>query len=672
VQITVQNVNRSPVAVDDAADTLEDAAVTIDVLANDGDVDGDALVVASVTQGANGTVTNNGSSVTYTPDAGFLGTDTFTYTASDGTAQSSSATVTVTVSDVPDTGTLIITCDNGYTLYMNGAEIGTGSNWMQSQTYTIDVADGKNVVAVRGADAGGVAGLLAELIVAGQRSGTSTDWKVSLTEEQGWQEVSFDDSAWARATDYGAYGVGPWGTRVAGMPADTPARWIWSSNNDADNVVYARFTFGEDGGNTPPVAEDQSVTMDEDAAAAITLAATDPDGDALTYRIVSEPGCGMLTGTPPNVTYEPDGDYHGQDSFTFVANDGYGDGNTATVTITVASVNDAPVAADGGAATTVDSPVGVVLDAYDVDGDAISFAVASPPADGVITGDDGDEQVTYTPNAGFSGLDSFTFVASDGIAESAPATVTISVTADLVSIVSVSTGAQYSLATAEVGALYYIDRKYTITSLASELDGMVLVRTANNDKRVTESDHLVLRLGTEAVVSVCYDKRWSVLPSWLDDGTWTYAGGNVAVADGPASPLEVFEKTFPAGELTLGGNLAGGASGAKSNYVVVVRPVGTEFNSVLNFKVGPLAADEWLNDGDSDGDGLLDSFEIEQGLDPDNADTDADGIADEAETDVDGTDLWDVQENLVSDEPDDTPAGGGSGGGCFIGTASLK
>jgi hypothetical protein len=136
--------------------------------------------------------------------------------------------------------------------------------------------------------------------------------------------------------------------------------------------------------------------------------------------------------------------------------------------------------------------------------------------------------------------------------------------------------------------------------------------------------------------------------------------------------MEVYEKTFPAGELTLGANRSGGAQGARSNYIVIVRPAASDSGlTALKFTEGPIAPDEWLNDGDSDGDGLLDGFELENGLDPENADTDADGIADEAETDVDGMDLWDVQEELAA-EADPDPSGGGSGGGCFIRTGSAR
>ncbi len=90
-------VNSPPVANDDAAVTIEDVAVAIDVLANDTDADGDSLAVSTVSQGTNGSVTNNGGNLTYTPDTGFSGSDSFTYTAGDGTDDSNAATVTVTV-----------------------------------------------------------------------------------------------------------------------------------------------------------------------------------------------------------------------------------------------------------------------------------------------------------------------------------------------------------------------------------------------------------------------------------------------------------------------------------------------------------------------------------------------------------------------------------------------
>jgi hypothetical protein len=182
--------NNPPAVRDDSAATNEDAAVSIPVLGNDTDPDGDPLTVASVTQPSHGTVTiNGGQTVTYTPHANFNGSDSFTYTASDSRGGKSSATVTVAVGPV----------------------------------------------------------------------------------------------------------------------------------------------------NDPPVANNQSKMTRLDTPVAITLVATDADGNPLTYSVVTPSGNGSLSGTAPNLTYTPGSGFSGSDSFTFKANDGIVDSNTATVSIAVTS-----------------------------------------------------------------------------------------------------------------------------------------------------------------------------------------------------------------------------------------------------------------------------------------------------------------------------------------------
>jgi PKD repeat protein len=430
--------------------------------------------------------------------------------------------------------------------------------------------------------------------------------------------------------------------------------------------------------NTAPVAEGQTVNTQEDAVTPITLTATDAEGDALSYAVVALPAHGELTGAGPDVVYTPDENYYGTDQFSFKASDGKLESNTATVNINVVPMNDAPVALDQSVSTTVGKPVDIVLAATDADGDAVSYSIVDLPPNGSVLSDDGDRYVTYSPNDGFSGEDTFTFVATDGLADSNTATVTVDVSGNFIDIVSVSTGKPYSLATAEVGALHYIDRSYMIKELSANLDGMVLVRTANNDKRVKTEQHLTLQLGQDAVLSVCYDKRASAIPNWLASG-WALTGEVMAVSDKKASPMLVYEKTVTAGQVVLGGNLASGASGAKSNYVVIARPVTAAMSAPkgIRFVVGPLAPTEWLNDGDTDGDGLKDEFEALYGVDPEVVDTDDDGTPDEAETGPDGRSLWDIHEEWVDDNdgPDDGSdggsGGGGSGGGCFLSTASL-
>src|SRR5205814_10592893 len=119
--------------------------------------------------------------------------------------------------------------------------------------------------------------------------------------------------------------------------------------------------------------------------------------------------------------------YNGPDSFTFKANDGSLDSNTATVTITITAVNDAPVATDQTVTTDEDTAKAITLSATDVEGSPLTYAIVSGPAHGTLTGT--APALTYTPAANYSGPDSFTFKANDGSLDSNVATVTIAVTA---------------------------------------------------------------------------------------------------------------------------------------------------------------------------------------------------------------------------------------------------
>src|SRR5215510_12320093 len=97
VTATISSVNQAPQAVNDTASATTGTPVTITVLANDTDPDGNTLTITSVTQGAHGTVTISGTSVIYTAASGFVGTDSFTYTITDGYGHYATATVTMNV-----------------------------------------------------------------------------------------------------------------------------------------------------------------------------------------------------------------------------------------------------------------------------------------------------------------------------------------------------------------------------------------------------------------------------------------------------------------------------------------------------------------------------------------------------------------------------------------------
>jgi hypothetical protein len=115
-------------------------------------------------------------------------------------------------------------------------------------------------------------------------------------------------------------------------------------NGGRDTSLPQAFTITVETINDVPVAYAQSVTVDEGASIAITLGASDIDGDSLTYTIGA---CahGVLSGTPPALAYTPNPNYFGSDTFTFSVNDGEEDSPAATVSITINSVNDKPTAA---------------------------------------------------------------------------------------------------------------------------------------------------------------------------------------------------------------------------------------------------------------------------------------------------------------------------------------
>ncbi|MEO7099864.1 MAG: Ig-like domain-containing protein, partial [Luteolibacter sp.] len=117
--------------------------------------------------------------------------------------------------------------------------------------------------------------------------------------------------------------------------------------------------------------------------------------------------------------------YNGADSFTFKVNDGVADSAPAVVSIAVASINDAPVAAAQSVNLDEDTSLAIALAGADVDGDPLGYTVTVGPQHGVLSGTGWNR--TYTPAADYHGSDSFTFVANDGGANSAPAVVSITV-----------------------------------------------------------------------------------------------------------------------------------------------------------------------------------------------------------------------------------------------------
>jgi VCBS repeat-containing protein len=190
--------------------------------------------------------------------------------------------------------------------------------------------------------------------------------------------------------------------------------------------------------NSPPVADNDSYGTSEDASLNVEASGgvlngdSDPDNDGITAVLQSGPAHGTVQLQPNgSFTYTPQANFFGDDSFTYRATDGSLFSTVATVTVTVASVNDSPAAVEDsytapGGLLQVDAP-GVLANDNDVDGDPLSAVLVQGPANALSFTLNPNGSFTYTAGLGFTGIDSFTYRASDESLQSEPVTVTLAV-----------------------------------------------------------------------------------------------------------------------------------------------------------------------------------------------------------------------------------------------------
>ncbi len=200
--------------------------------------------------------------------------------------------------------------------------------------------------------------------------------------------------------------------------------------NDGDlesNDSVVSIHVGEKGDeNNLPVPEDQSVSTDEDTSVDIVLEASDIDGDELEFTIEDDPQHGTLEGIAPDLVYTSFADYAGFDSFTYIVDDGWAESSSVgTVDITVAAINDLPVAFSKSVNVIENSQKAILLIATDADGDSLSYTIISGPKHGSLSGI--APNISYVPDDGYSGHDSFKFVAGDGVSDGNAATVSIKI-----------------------------------------------------------------------------------------------------------------------------------------------------------------------------------------------------------------------------------------------------
>ena len=461
VVVTVSPVNDTPVADAGSASVNEDAPANITLTGSDVD-DTDVLTYQLVTIPANGTVNISGNVATYTPNANFNGPDSFTFQVNDGTANSVPASVTVNVAPVNDApvalaATATLDEDGSVNITLGGSDL-DGDVTPENLTYTVTVnplhgtlqTSGRNLVYTPATDYNGPDSLT---FIVSDSLLTSLPAQVDITVNPV-NDAPLASAASTSVNEDGSVNITLIATDIDGSDTVTLAKATDPTNgsltitgNVATYTPNANFngpdsfTFKANDGfvdslpavvsitvipvDDVPVANAQVVSTNEDTPLPITLIGTDIDGDTLFFT-TGNPSHGTLLQSGAVVTYTPAANYHGTDSFSFFA---YSILNglpvfsqAKTVTITVASVNDAPVAVNDGSAESpaltveansgASAPITVLTNDSDIDLDPLTVTAASSP-NGTVTINGGGTLV-FIPATNFSGATTIGYTISDG------------------------------------------------------------------------------------------------------------------------------------------------------------------------------------------------------------------------------------------------------------------
>ncbi|QHG94123.1 tandem-95 repeat protein [Vibrio parahaemolyticus] len=474
--VTVTPVNDSPVAVDDTVSTQEDTAVTIDVLTNDTDVDGDKLSIESASvPKEQGTVEVVDGKLVFTPTENFNGDAEITYTVTDGQL-TDEAKVTVTVNQVNDapiikvdavesitedavsTDTVVATLtvrdtdtpedqltvslennSNGYFVLVGDevkltqAGVDAVNNDelnLKDLTISASVSDGVNptasdsdsLIVNRVNDAPTVENAIADQVLSEDFDAYTIDLNEVFKDSDSSLEFSVSGNNSIQISI------------VNGVATITPtADW-----NGKETITFtATDPSGESISQTvnftvAPVADivADKATVVEDTPTIIKVLGNDTfegDGKVVSLDTNNGPANGTVSINPDgSVTYTPNDNYHGADSFTYIVTSG-GVSESTTVNVDVTPVNDVPVAKDDTAITDEDTPVtiDVLPNDNDIDGDKLSIQSASvPEAQGKVEIVDG--KLVFTPAENFNGQAEITYTVTDGqLTDEAKVTVTV-------------------------------------------------------------------------------------------------------------------------------------------------------------------------------------------------------------------------------------------------------
>ena len=360
IEAFVDDENADPVALDDVAEVPEDGSVTIPVLDNDSDPDGDTLTITSASAPNGDVVINDDGTLTYTPNPDYNGPDEITYVISDGNGGTDTATVTVDVTPVNDPPIAVDdpeqVLDGGETIVI---PVLANDSDPDGDPLTITEASAPN----------------GDVVI-------NDDGTLSYTPAPGYQ--------------------GP----------DEITYTITDGNGEFSSAIVPIIV--EDG---TPIVGDDVATTPEDTPVTIPVLDndSDPTGQPLTITTATAPNGTVAINDDGTLTYTPNPDYNGPDEITYTVTDPDGNEATGVVAVEVTPVNDPPVAVDDPVVelTSGESVVIPVLgNDSDPDDDPLTITTASAPNGTVTVNDDGT--LTYTPDPGYVGPDEITYEITDG------------------------------------------------------------------------------------------------------------------------------------------------------------------------------------------------------------------------------------------------------------------
>lgn len=384
VTIVVVNVDDAPAPVADVAQLDEGSSILIDVLANDIDADNLAsplnlgLKIVDVTQGAHGITSIESGKIRYTPTADYYGSDSVTYTVIDSTGRTRESMVTITVVNVDDQPAAV--ADNTQLDEDSSILIDVLANDVDSDNLGPPFNLGLSVVEVTQGAHG------AAVIEAGK--------------------VRYAPVANYYGADTITYTV----SDLTGLTAST-------------TVTIAVLNVGD-----APLAAADSAQLDEGGSILVDVLSNDTDSDNLAPPLnlglevsgVTQGAHGTVSIESGKVRYTPAPDFYGIDGFTYTVIDPTGRSGSANVAITVANVDDQPIAVADSAQLTEDSPILIDVLANDTDADnlapplnlGLTIAAVTQGTHGTVSIESG--KVRYAPQANFYGVDSFSYSAQDG------------------------------------------------------------------------------------------------------------------------------------------------------------------------------------------------------------------------------------------------------------------